>query len=85
MKEFQYTIKDENGIHARPAGLLVQKAKSFQSNLTMLFEGKEADMKRLFTLMGLNVKQGSRVTVRVVGTDEETAAQELEDYFKNNL
>ena len=25
MKNFEYTVKDELGIHARPAGLLVKK------------------------------------------------------------
>ena len=28
MKQFQYTIKDELGVHARPAGLLVKLAKA---------------------------------------------------------
>ncbi len=31
MKEFQYTVKDACGIHARPAGLLVKVAKGFAS------------------------------------------------------
>lgn len=29
MKTFEYTIKDELGIHARPAGMLVKEAKKF--------------------------------------------------------
>ena len=29
MKTFQYTIQDEMGIHARPAGMLVKEAKKF--------------------------------------------------------
>lgn len=29
MKSFEYTIKDELGIHARPAGMLVKEAKKF--------------------------------------------------------
>lgn len=29
MKTFEYTIKDELGIHARPAGMLVKEAKNF--------------------------------------------------------
>ena len=35
MKEFNYEIKDEQGIHARPAGLLVKEAKKFTSALTI--------------------------------------------------
>ena len=33
MKSFEYTVKDELGIHARPAGLLVKEAKKFQSEM----------------------------------------------------
>ena len=29
MKEFQYTVKDACGIHARPAGLLVKLVKGY--------------------------------------------------------
>ena len=35
MKSFEYTVKDELGIHARPAGLLVKEAKKFQSECTI--------------------------------------------------
>ena len=35
MKTFDYTIKDELGIHARPAGLLVKEAKKFTSDCTI--------------------------------------------------
>ena len=31
MKEFQYTVKDACGIHARPAGLLVKTVKALQA------------------------------------------------------
>ena len=30
MKSFSYTVKDELGLHARPAGLLVKEVKNFQ-------------------------------------------------------
>ena len=35
MKEFTYVIKEELGLHARPAGLLVKEAKKFQSATTL--------------------------------------------------
>ncbi|WP_411677976.1 HPr family phosphocarrier protein [Caproicibacter sp.] len=85
MQEFQYTIQDENGIHARPAGLLVRKAQSYQSSATMIHEGKSADMKRLFALLGLNIKQGNTVTVQLSGEDEAAAAQGLSEFFGENL
>lgn len=85
MKTFSYTIKDEIGIHARPAGLLAKKAKEFQSTITIEKDGKSAIAAKLMMLMGLGVKGGDTVTVTVEGADEEAAAAAIEEFFKANL
>ena len=53
MKEFQYTVKDACGIHARPAGLLVKVAKGFASTATLEKDGKTCDLRKLMALMGM--------------------------------
>lgn len=85
MKSFTYTIKDEVGIHARPAGLLAKKAKEFESVITVDRNGKTASATKLMALMGLGVKCGETVTVTVEGSDEEKAAAEMEKFFSENL
>jgi phosphocarrier protein HPr len=85
MKQFQYTISDPVGIHARPAGLLVKEAKKFQSEITIEKEGKAVSATRLMALMGLGVKKDDTVTVTVSGDDEEPAAAALEKFFQENL
>lgn len=85
MKTFTYTIKDEVGIHARPAGLLAKKAKEFESAITIEKSGKSASATKLMALMGLGVKCGDTVTVTVEGADEERAASEMEKFFSENL
>ena len=40
MKSFNYTVKDEVGIHARPAGLLVKEVKKYASKVTITKDGK---------------------------------------------
>ncbi len=85
MKEFTYKICDELGIHARPAGLLVKKAGEFESETVMYNGEKSADMKRIFALMSLGVKQGDTVRVTVSGSDEDKACTEIENFIKNNL
>ncbi len=86
MKEFNYTIKDEIGIHARPAGLLVKEAEKFKSEIEIRTEsGKSADAKRLFPLMSLGVKQGDTITVLIAGKDEDEAMDALLSFFNNNL
>lgn len=85
MKSFEYTITDPVGIHARPAGLLVKEAKSYDAVITITKDGKSAEAKKLMALMSLGVRQGDTVTVSVEGGDEEANAAKLEDFFKNNL
>lgn len=85
MQKIQYTITDENGIHARPAGLLVKAAEKFSSDITIATGTKEADAKRLFAVMGLGVKCGDNITLTAVGSDEKRAAEELESFLKANL
>ena len=78
MKEFQYTVKDACGIHARPAGLLVKTVKGFASTATLEKDGKSCDMRKLMALMGMGVKQGETVTIKVEGDDEEAAAEAIQ-------
>lgn len=85
MKQFQYTITDPVGIHARPAGLLVKAAKGFQSTITLEKDGKTAAATKLMALMSLGVKQGNTVTVTAEGADEEAAAAAMEQFLKENL
>lgn len=85
MKQFKYSITDPQGMHARPAGLLVKTAGSFASNITIEKSGKAVDAKRIFGIMGLGIKSGEEVVITVEGEDEETAAVELEKFMKENL
>ena len=59
MKEFTYVIKEELGLHARPAGLLVKEAKKFQSATTLAAKGKTAAAGKLIAIMSMGVKQGA--------------------------
>ncbi len=85
MKNFAYVIKDETGIHARPAGMLVKCAQNFKSDIKIEKDGKSADAKKLFSIMGLAVKCGNEIKVTCEGADEEQAAASLEKFFADNL
>lgn len=85
MKEFQYTIRDEVGIHARPAGLLVREATGLSSIITVECNGKSAEAKKLFAVMGLGAKCGETVTVRVEGKEEEKDVQIIKDFFEKTF
>ena len=85
MKEFQFVIKDQVGLHARPAGLLVKRAAEFKSSITVNGNGKSADATKLIKLMSLGIKQGMEISCQIEGEDEDTACQALQEFFEENL
>lgn len=85
MKEFTYTIKDELGIHARPAGLLVKEASKFSSQITIEKDDKKGDAKKIFSVMGLGVKSGDTIKVKISGEDEEMAKNTVLNFLEENL
>jgi phosphocarrier protein len=85
MKQFQYTIREPVGIHARPAGMLVHEVKKYKSKILITKNGKSANALSLMALMGLCVHCGDTVMVTVDGEDEAVAAPAVEIYFKEKL
>jgi len=85
MKEFNYIIKDELGIHARPAGMLTKLAKAYESKISITKGDKTIEATKLLMLMGLGIKQGEEITVRIEGADEEAAYEGVLKFFEENL
>lgn len=85
MKKFEFVIKDEVGIHARPAGLLVKEAKKYESKITIVKEGRQAEATKLMVVMGLGVKCGQKVEVVIEGADEDCAFEDIKAFFEANL
>lgn len=85
MKTFNYTITDPQGIHARPAGLLVKEAKKYESAIGITKGARKGDLKKIFTVMALGAKQGETVTITVDGADEDVAAPAIEAFLKEHF
>ena len=85
MKNFNFIINDPEGIHARPAGLLIKEANKFTSKITIEKGGKTADAKRIFAVMGLAAKKGEQLSISVEGADEDAAAAAIESFLKENM
>jgi len=85
MREFTYVITDREGIHARPAGLLVKEASKFSSTITLKKGDKSGDAKRIFAVMGLAAKKDEEIMVIAEGSDENEAVLAMETFLKANL
>ncbi len=85
MKEFEFIIKDEQGIHARPAGLLVKKASDFACDIRVKKGDREVDAKGLMRVMSLGAKKDDHIIVTCIGEGEEEAADVLRAFLDDNL
>lgn len=70
-------VNNGTGLHARPATLLVKKASSFKSDVSIEFNGKKANVKSLIGVLSLGVTKGANITVTASGDDETLAAEEI--------
>ena len=72
------TIKNKQGLHARPAALFVQIANKFNSDITVTKGRQKVNGKSIMGIMMLEAGSGSRVTICADGDDAEQAMKELE-------
>lgn len=81
------TLKVTNpaGLHARPASIFVQKAGSYQSSITLVFNGNEYNAKSILALMGAAIKSGSEIEVICEGADEAEALAGLKEIVEAGL
>lgn len=85
MVTFKYVIKDELGIHARPAGNLKKLADGLGSKVTLSCNGKSGDATRVMSVMMMAVKCGQELTVSVEGDTEAEDAETVKKFFEENL
>lgn len=77
MKELAVIIKDDEGIHARPAAQLVGKAKKYLSIITLEKNGEQFNAKNFTSVLSMGACKNDRVLIRAEGSDEEAAIAEL--------
>lgn len=71
------------GLHARPAALVVNHAKRYQSNIELRKGKVSANAKSLVSILSLEVLKGDFVQFLAEGSDAKIAVQELAAFLKN--
>lgn len=85
MIERETEIVNKLGLHARAAAKLVHTAGAFQSRVTVAKDGEEVDAKSILGVLLLAAAQGSTVTIRCDGKDEEAAMRAVTDLIANRF
>ncbi|AZN37333.1 phosphoenolpyruvate--protein phosphotransferase [Iodobacter ciconiae] len=70
-------VPNPTGLHARPAAVLANTAKTFKSDLKLLRADDEANAKSVVSIMGLEVQHGDSIFVKATGPDAAQAVKAL--------
>jgi phosphocarrier protein HPr len=81
MIEIELTVRNRAGIHTRPAASIVKLAARFQSDVFLVKDGFEINAKSIIGVMTLAADQGSTLILKVKGSDEEKATDEIKSLF----
>lgn len=86
MAERTVVIASAVGLHARPAALFVRAAAAAQAVVTIGRPGDEqVDARSILRVMGMSVKQGETLVLRVEGPDAEGTLESLGDMLEQDL
>ena len=85
MKKEKVIIKNETGLHARPAYELVKLSKKFKCNINIELNGKNANAKSILAIMSLGVRANTEIEVQCDGEDEENAMNEIIQAINNKF
>jgi len=85
MIEREVEIVNRLGLHARAAAKLVHTSGAYQSRVTVIKEGEEVDAKSILGILLLAAGQGSQLTIRCQGPDEEEALGALSTLIANRF
>lgn len=78
-------IRNDLGLHARPAALMAQEAAKFSSQIRLIIDEIEADAKSVLDILSLAAGKGKTVVLKAEGSDAEEAVFHLEHFFRDGF
>ena len=81
----EVTIKNNVGLHARPATFFIQKANSYASSIWIQKDDRRISAKSLLGVRSMGITGGMTITLIADGPDEAEALNGLEELVSNSL
>ena len=81
----EITVKNEVGLHARPATYFIQKANEYKSGIWVEKEDRRVNAKSLLGVLSLGIAKDTVITLIADGADEQEAVAALADLIENNF
>lgn len=78
-------VRNESGLHARPASVLVKVASGFKSEFTIRMYGYNVNGKSILGVMTLAAESGAQMELILEGPDEQEALDRIVRLFENKF
>lgn len=85
MFESAVTIRNEIGLHARPASLFIQEAIKYSSSITLIKDEKVYNGKSIMSVLSMSAGKGQEIIIKADGEDAEEAVKALVNLIENRL
>lgn len=85
MHSREIVVTNKLGVHARPAGMIVDITGKSKSDITLEYEGTKVNAKSILNVMMLAITPGSTVKFIASGEDEEQVLDQIEQLFRENF
>lgn len=79
------TVRNKEGLHMRPAGLVTKEMTKFHSTVHFIYGDKKINAKSVMNLIAGGIKCGSEITIECDGDDEQEALNRAADLIENEL
>ena len=78
-------VKNQLGLHLRPAGILCRTAMLYKSHITLTCGTATVNAKSVLSVLGAVVKTDDEVEITCEGMDEQEALGALVELFESGL
>lgn len=85
MKQYEFALQNEHGLHARPAGLFIQACNKYQSAVSLYKADQMYNGKSMLGILKMAASKGDVIRVEVEGTDESEAIAEIKALVNGNF
>ena len=81
----EVVVRNQVGLHARPATFFIQRANEFKATVWIEKDARKVNAKSLLGVLSLGITKGTSVNILAYGTDEEDAVNRLVDLVESNF
>ena len=85
MQERQLEIRNKKGLHARAAAKLINLTHTFDSEVFVVRGDNEVNGKSILGLLMLAAQKGTWVTIKVDGSDEDEAMEQISHLIESKF